>query len=320
MPTFKLLWKRPMAGECPAPLAATSEVVIAADHAHKKKDYYRCFSAGQGKRLWAYSLNNAAEMDYGAGPRAMPLIYKQKVFCITALGHVFCFDLKTGKVLWEKRNPRAAKPPTWGYCSSPLIAGGRLIVNTGAASGTVAALEPDTGRRLWSMEVEAAGGYICPTPLLVDGKVLLASSDEDTRLHAFDEKGKIDDKPAAESDDLCPEISTPTVIGDIALGSTDGLVCLDLKNKLKTLWLKDDEDDLYGLLHILASKDRALVFNDNGSAVLIAPDRTGCKILGKAKLCKNTFVCPALVGRRFYVRDKAALSCYEMVRGGSSGK
>ncbi len=100
MPELKLLWKHRMAGECDAGIAAVGPVVVAADH-DDGHDYYRCLDAERGTEVWTRTFPNAREMDYGAGPRATPLVERDKVYVLSAFGELYCFDLKTGKTIWQ---------------------------------------------------------------------------------------------------------------------------------------------------------------------------------------------------------------------------
>ena len=353
MPAVKLLWSQPMAGRCSAGLAVAKGYVVVADHA-KKTDFYRAYKSATGQAVWTFSVPNTLEMDYGASPRATPLIHRGKVVCIGAAGDVHCLDLKTGKCAWEKdyrKDFQAGKVPTWGHCTAPLAVDGKLILHpgnvvaldpatgkmlwTGKAHGpnyssfvvatfsgvrqiigydgrSLAAWEVKTGRRVWELEVDNSKGYIVPAPVVLGDKLLVATDDEDARLYGFDAKGKLKPLPLAESEDLAPEMATPTVQGELILGICEGLVCLDPARKLKTLWIEEDEDAFYGLSHIVAAKDRAMVFGANGTMALIRAGQDKCVLLGTAKLCKDTWSHPALTDGRVYVRDEKLLYCYEL--------
>jgi outer membrane protein assembly factor BamB len=60
--------------------------------------------------------------------------------------------LVDGHVVWEKNFrddfPLKEELP-WGYCGSPLLVDGKLIVAPGAASASLVALDPDSGEILW---------------------------------------------------------------------------------------------------------------------------------------------------------------------------
>ncbi|MDD4787579.1 MAG: PQQ-binding-like beta-propeller repeat protein [Pirellulales bacterium] len=151
LPPEKLLWSRQTAGECHAPISVGEGSVVAADH-DRERDYWRCFGAADGQPRWVHEYPNDREMDYGAGPRAAPLIHNGKVFCLNAWGELYCLRIADGSLAWRKHLAAefAQKTPAWGYTASPLIAHGKLLVSPGGKGGPVAALDPETGAVLWT--------------------------------------------------------------------------------------------------------------------------------------------------------------------------
>jgi outer membrane protein assembly factor BamB len=139
-----------MASRNPAGLAAACGFVVAACHV-AGEDQIRCFAADKGELLWTYSAVNSAEMDGGPGPRATPLIHGGCIYSVSAVGECCCLDLAKGSLVWKRSFTQEfkAKTPTWGFCSSPLIADGRLIVSPLGPAAGIAALDPKTGATLW---------------------------------------------------------------------------------------------------------------------------------------------------------------------------
>jgi len=149
MPELKLLWKQRMAGRCDAGLAAADGVVVAPDSDGRRNDYYWCFDAATGKELWTAKVANGRQMAYSSAPRATPCIYRGKAITIGAFGDVHCYDLKTGKSVWEKNYRKdfgaGNEPPEWGYSVAPLIVDDKLIL----MPGDLVALDPNTGLTIW---------------------------------------------------------------------------------------------------------------------------------------------------------------------------
>jgi outer membrane protein assembly factor BamB len=73
---------------------------------------------------------------------------------------------------------------TDGETTTPVLAGGVLFA---ATDGAVVALDPSTGRRLWSSEHESAGGSIGgihrESPIVVNGRLYI--SDESGAMIAY---------------------------------------------------------------------------------------------------------------------------------------
>ncbi len=265
-----------------------------------------CLDLKTGKVIWEKDYKK----DFGAGRvptwghSTAPLIVEDKL--IVHPGDVVALDPAAGKTVWRGK----AYGPNYSSFAVGTFGGIKQLI--GYDGRSLAAWDVKTGKRVWELEVDNSKGYIVPGAVVLGEKLLVASEDEDTRLYGFDKKGRLIELPEAESEDLAPEMATPTIQGDLILGICEGLVCLDSKNKLKTLWIEENEDAFYGLSHIVAGRDRALVFGSNGTMALVKADRKKCTILGTSKLCKDTWAHPALTGGRIYIRDEKFFYCYEL--------
>lgn len=356
LPALKLLWKQALAGETHAGIAVAAGCVVVPDHG-AGVDIIRCFAEEDGKPLWQHTLPNKAKMDFGAAPRATPLLHDGSAYVLTALGDLLCLELASGKVQWQTNLPKAfgAKLPQWGYCSSPLIAGGRLIVNPGAPQAAVVGLDPKTGAvawkspgkppaygsfiagtfggveqvvgceegaivgwnpvtgaRLWRLVPENVNDYLVSTPLNLDGRLLCSTDANYTRLYSFAAGGKIIAQPSARSEELGPDTATPVALNGLVFGPSYGLTCLDAAAGLKLLWREEKEEALTGFFTAIAGNNRVMVFTEKGILFLVAADRSGCRILGRAAVCQKTWSHPALANGRLFIRDAKTLYCYDL--------
>jgi outer membrane protein assembly factor BamB len=152
-PQAAIVWERKLSNQGLGGIAATDDYVIVGDRdAADAHDVFRCLAASDGHEVWALRYPARGKLDYGNSPRATPLIDGERVFLLGALGDLHCVSLASGQVIWSKRLRQdfgQTNLPAWGYCSSPLIADGRLIVNPGAKDCSLAALEPSTGEAVW---------------------------------------------------------------------------------------------------------------------------------------------------------------------------
>ena len=157
------VWSRPLSRSGLGGIAATHYYVVIGDRDDEdRQDVFRCFDANTGRPLWTVAYDAPGELDYGNSPRATPLLENDRVHLFGAMGDLHCVALATGRVLW-KRNlvvdfgvPKEALS-AWGYCSSPLVADGRLIVNPGAPDASLVALDPATGAEVWRCPGKPAG-------------------------------------------------------------------------------------------------------------------------------------------------------------------
>jgi outer membrane protein assembly factor BamB len=110
-----------------------------------------------GKVLWTQSWPaDYKGISWPVGPRATPTVDGDRVYFAGADGKLLCIHVATGAILWKKDYVAdfGADPATWafdwGYASSPLVDGDRLICMAGGRpDAKVVALDKVTGRELW---------------------------------------------------------------------------------------------------------------------------------------------------------------------------
>ena len=119
-----------------------------------------------GEVLWVREWPTSYRMlmiSYAIGPRATPTVDGDRVYVVGAAGDLYCLDVETGEVLWEKHyiDDYDSFIPTWGVASSPIIDGDRLItVVGGEPGGLVMAFDKRTGAELWrALDVVGEMGY-----------------------------------------------------------------------------------------------------------------------------------------------------------------
>ena len=122
-----------------------------------------------GEVLWTHEWSTSYRMlmsTYAIGPRATPTVDDDRVYVLGATGMLFCLDVGTGAVRWQKDYAAdyGTSVPIWGTTSAPLVDGDRLIGVVGAdPDGMVLAFNKHTGEELWrSVEVVGEMGYSQP--------------------------------------------------------------------------------------------------------------------------------------------------------------
>ncbi|MBN2021902.1 MAG: PQQ-binding-like beta-propeller repeat protein [Pirellulales bacterium] len=149
----RILWSKELTGKGLAGIVATEDFVIIADRdAMDCGDVFRCLDAASGIEIWTLEYATSGEIqDYGSVPRATPLVAEGMVYALGGLGDLHCARLATGEVVWSRNLVRdfGGAVPTWGYCSSPLLVDGKLIVNPGAKDASLVALDCASGAEVW---------------------------------------------------------------------------------------------------------------------------------------------------------------------------
>ena len=160
------------AWSCPV-ISGDRLVVTGRDEAN---DTVVCLNSDTGEKVWSTQIESPAVKDvqYGNGPRATPIIDGDRVYTFGCMGLLVCQSLADGKEIWKVNvKDLGGQQPIWGFSSSPLIVGDRIVVQIGGKSAAVA-LNKKTGAKVWA-SVPGPTGYAAITPAKLAGQeVLLA--------------------------------------------------------------------------------------------------------------------------------------------------
>ena len=112
-----------------------------------------CYQADTGEEIWINTIEESFEEMMGPGPRATPTFQDGKLYVQGATGIVQALDAATGESLWQRDllDDTEAEIPIWGFSSSPLVVGNRVIVFCGGSdSSSVIAYDKATGDIAWN--------------------------------------------------------------------------------------------------------------------------------------------------------------------------
>jgi outer membrane protein assembly factor BamB len=127
-------------------------------------------ATGRGKWKFAYASPYSDRFGRGDGPRATPLVSDGRVWTLGAGGVLTCLTLADGAKVWlrDLSADYAPRPGFFGVGTSPLLEGGRLLVNVGAAGAGVVAFDAATGKELWRATDHGAS-YASPVGANIGG-------------------------------------------------------------------------------------------------------------------------------------------------------
>lgn len=173
-----VLWRTPIAGGYAGPAVSQGRVFITdyvtADNV-KVDNFERaefsgmervlCLSESSGEVLWKHEYPVRYTVSYPAGPRCTPCVEEDRVYTLGAEGHLFCFHVADGRILWQKdlKETYQTKAALWGYSAHPLIDGDRLLTLAGGEGSHVVALDKRTGAEIWRASDSPETGYSPPT-------------------------------------------------------------------------------------------------------------------------------------------------------------
>lgn len=268
-----------------------------------------CVELSSGKIVWKKNIVKEFKAELVAwGMCSAPLIVDDKLIVNPGAKNasIVALDRRTGKVIWKTPGEPAS------YSCFILGKFGNVRQIVGYDSISLGGWDPETGKRLWQLLPEEEGDFNVPTPINFNGKLLVSTENNGTRLYGFDDDGRIQSKPLARNLDLSPDTSTPVLIDGLLFGCFAGLYCIDVSDGLKTLYSSDD-DAFYDYASLAAGNGRVLILSVESELVLLAAEKERFTEISRMRLFedKRTEVWshPALLGNRMYVRSMTEIGC-----------
>lgn len=275
-----------------------------------------CADLNSGFVLWQKNLRDefAATGELVWGACSSPLMADGKLIVNpgAAEASLVALDPLSGEAIWKSPGDTAG----YGSLVVATLGGKRQIV--GHDRTTLGGWDIETGRRLWSLTPPRKGDFNVPTPIEYQGKLLVTTEGNGTRLYGFDESGNIKPEPVARNMQLVPDMSTPVVVGDRLFCVCQKLFCLDLKNGLKEVWSAEDKA-FPDYAPIVTDGERLLILGHGGELLLIDATAESFKVIDRQFLFSDEstreaelYSHPAVVGTKLYVRGENALAAFEL--------
>ncbi len=188
---LELVWERELG-------SGYSNVTIAGDKAvalftSGDADVVAAFDLGTGDELWRYALGDKYAGHDGSddGPLSTPAVSGDAVFALGPFGQLVALRLGDGSLKWRRDlTEEDSTEPPYGYTTSPIVIGGRVIVATGGAGHSITAFDGASGEPVWTAGDDDVS-YQTPTVVETDDRSLLIVP-TDQFLQALDpESGEI---------------------------------------------------------------------------------------------------------------------------------
>ena len=273
-----------------------------------------CGDRQTGAVRWKKDLRKAfrARDERPWGVASSPLIVDGKLI-VNPGGEsagVAALEPATGAVIWTA----AAGPAAFSSFIAAELGGRRQLV--GYDQTSLGGWDIATGRRIWRLAPPRPSDFNVPTPLAIDGHLLVATENNGTRLYEFDAEGQIVAAPAAQYPDLAPDCHTPVAIAGRLFGVDGSLHCLDLSDRLAPLWQIDD-DAFSSFVTLIAAPGRLLATTQNGELLLVDTHSTKGQIISRLQLFdgdSGVYSHPALVGSHLYVRGSGEVCRIDLIK------
>jgi len=347
----KEMWRATLTDKGYAGPSSDGKAVYIIDH-QGDQDIVRAFDLEKGGELWRFAYADNPKDNYGYA-RATPAIADGRVYTLGRLGQLHCLDAKTGATVWNVDIAKTfkGKAPQWQYSASPIIVGKLLIVAPGGADASVAALDPATGKTVWTGGGSDKPGYATPVvhdqemALMTGERLLVLEVASGKTMWSHPWKTKYDVNSAAplltdagyfvtsgygtgcvmvardgsggkevwKNTLIQSHMNSPILHEGSIYGTSDpnALVCLDAKTGAER-WRQKG----FGKGALMAVDGHLIATEDkSGETAVIRLDAKAYQEVGRLKPFSEKgdyWTQPVLAAGRLLLRSKTALVCYDL--------
>lgn len=164
-----VLWQKEIGEGFSAPVVAGERLILF--HRVGDEEIVECLDAVKGKEMWKHreTTNYSDPLGKGDGPRSTPSIAGERVYTLSPGGRLSCLKLTDGEKVWQRELLKDYNVPRsyFGVGTSPIVEGGRLIVNVGARDAGIVAFDKDDGKEVWKATEDGAS-YSSPVAATID--------------------------------------------------------------------------------------------------------------------------------------------------------
>lgn len=195
--TENVKWKAPVPGRGHStPIVVGDRIFITTAREDVGSQSVLCYSFSSGERLWEKILieGKLPERIHRKNTHASPSVVSdgKRIFVLFFVKgdrlQLFSLDLE-GNELWRVDAGRFYPERHFGYGSSPLLAGGNVIVSAESeGDGFIAGFDADTGKQVWQTARHAErSSFGAPVLAELDGKAQVVLNGAD-RVASYDPK------------------------------------------------------------------------------------------------------------------------------------
>jgi outer membrane protein assembly factor BamB len=235
----KPVWKIAVGGGHSAPVVSGNKLVYLDENG--SREVAHVLDAGTGKEVWQAEYADRFQDEWGAGPRATPLLDGDRIYAQSCNGELRCLSLTDGKLIWQssfekdfgvkflgsKANEGTATRR--GNNGSGVIDGRHFVVPVGSTQGaSLVCFDKLTGKVLWKSGDDEAAYSSFMIGTLASVKQVVAFTAE-ALLGADLETGKILWRVALKTN-AKRHAASPVIFGDrvVVNSHTFGLACFEI--------------------------------------------------------------------------------------------
>jgi len=241
-----VVWKKDVGAGFAGPVVAGGKLILF--HRLQGREIIECLDAATGKNVWSQEYPTAYRDDFGfdEGPRSAPVIAGGVVYAYGAEGVLTAIELATGKRLWQVAAHQKFKSPKgwFGSAGSPLVEGGKVLVNVGGEGAGIVAFDAATGNVAWKATSDEAS-YSSPSAVTIGGArhVLFLTRSELVDLDPANGQIRFT-MPFKSRSSASVTAATPLAIGNLVFVSASygvGAALLEVNgSQFRKIWANDD--------------------------------------------------------------------------------
>lgn len=242
----RVVWRAPVGQGFSGPVVVQGRLILF--HRIGSEEVVDAFDARTGKAQWRYAYPTTYRDDFGfdEGPRAVPVVVDGIVYTFGAEGQLHAIALDKGTKVWSVETmPQFSVPKGFfGAGGSPLVEGGRVLVNVGGPKAGIVAFAARTGSVLWTSTTDGAS-YSSPVGATMAGRRSAIFLTRAGLVGLDPVSGKVQfQRPWRARMAASVNVATPVVVGDSIFVSAEygpgaGVFTVE-GSTLTELWASND--------------------------------------------------------------------------------
>lgn len=122
-----------------------------------------------GNIKWQQPVGRALMSGEWQQSRSTPTFYKNRIYALSSMGDLACFDARSGKSIWKLRAFEKFGGTWQTTAESPLVLDDKVFLTPGGFETAMVALDCMTGKTIWKSESLKDSSYFA-SPVLIKGK------------------------------------------------------------------------------------------------------------------------------------------------------
>jgi outer membrane protein assembly factor BamB len=169
----KVHWKYSLGSGYAGAVVLDQRVVVF--HRVGASERVECLDAATGKSQWKADFpatyRGGVDPNGDTGPRCVPLLAEGMAYVFGAAGDLHAVAFDSGKKRWSRALYADYKGDEgyFGAGSTPILVGGKLLVNVGGHGAGIVAIDPASGKTAWKSSDEVAS-YSSPAAIKIGGE------------------------------------------------------------------------------------------------------------------------------------------------------